>query len=130
MKKAEEQFIKAFILPSKRDRYITKLSSKKGRRKFTDRFCHSLDYDPRFASIIELSNKGADEIYDSLKSKGAPDKCHIISDLEELDAREMSLKAALREVVGYNSGTVIICIPGKLAYYEGEDVKARYILSK
>ena len=30
------------------------------------------------------------------------------------------LLAALKEVVGYGTGIVLSCIPGKLAYFEGK----------
>jgi hypothetical protein len=42
-------------------------------------------------------------------------------------SRSISL-SALKEVVGYGMGTLISCIPGRLAYFESED--ERYILQK
>jgi hypothetical protein len=40
----------------------------------------------------------------------------------------MDLLAALELVIGSGLGTVISCIPGKLAYYEGELPGDRYVL--
>jgi len=40
----------------------------------------------------------------------------------------MELAVALKEVVGRQMGTFLSCIPGKLAYFEDEDV--RYILER
>jgi hypothetical protein len=40
----------------------------------------------------------------------------------------MLLSEALREVVGRGMGTFVLCVPGKLGYYEGEDAGERYIL--
>jgi len=33
-------------------------------------------------------------------------------------------------VVGWHDGTFISCIPGKLAYFEGEGLNERYILER
>jgi len=62
-----------------------------------------------------------------LKRLGAPDNCWVISE-GDLDGQEVNLLAALKEVVGYGMGTLISCIPGRLAYFESED--ERYILQK
>jgi hypothetical protein len=59
---------------------------------------------------------------------GAGPKCWIISEWDKLDAREMDLETALRETIGYGMGTIISCIPGKLAYFEDE--QDRYILRR
>jgi hypothetical protein len=34
----------------------------------------------------------------------------------------------MSDVVGSSSGTFVSCIPGRLAYFEGEDPGARFIL--
>jgi hypothetical protein len=34
---------------------------------------------------------------------------------------------ALKETVGYGIGTVLSCVPGKLAYFEGE-LRERFLL--
>ena len=63
-----------------------------------------------------------------LVGKGAGSKCWVISGDSHLDGQEMELQAALEETVGYQMGTFISCIPGKLAYFENED--GRYILQR
>jgi hypothetical protein len=40
----------------------------------------------------------------------------------------MDLGAALEETIGYQMGTFISCIPGKLAYFDDES--SRYILER
>ncbi len=42
----------------------------------------------------------------------------------------MLLTDALAAVVGRGFGTILVCIPGSLAYYEGEDPGERYILER
>ena len=43
------------------------------------------------------------------------------------DEEDLELLAALRKVVGYGIGTVLSCIPGKLAYFEAE-LRDRFLL--
>ncbi len=62
-------------------------------------------------------------------ASSAPDTCYVMGG-EDLDGRTLDLRDALQEVVGRNIGTVLSCIPGKLAYYEGENEGERYILER
>ena len=45
----------------------------------------------------------------------------MISERAAIDGKELELEAALGEVVGNNAGAILSCVPGKLAYFEGED---------
>ncbi len=47
--------------------------------------------------------------------------CWVISEDPEMDGRELDLKAALEHINGRQIGTILSCVPGKLAYFEGED---------
>jgi len=48
----------------------------------------------------------------------------------EIDEKEMPLREALMETIGMGMGTLISCIPGRLAYLENEDAGERYILER
>ena len=48
-------------------------------------------------------------------------KFYVTSENAKLDGREMELEAALKETVGYQMGTLISCVRGRLAYFEDED---------
>jgi hypothetical protein len=41
----------------------------------------------------------------------------------ELDCKELNLKDALEEVIGSGMGTILSCVPGRLAVFVGEDEK-------
>jgi hypothetical protein len=125
----EEELVKAFILPERRERYLSLLTSRKGRKKFLERLSHnvSTELDSRFAHHIDGTAKAIEE---KLKKKGATDTCYVLSEDSNLDGREMPLADALEETVGYGSGTFLSCIPGKLAYFEGEDRGERYLLER
>jgi len=126
----EEQFAHSFIVPEKRARYLSLLESRRGRKKLLDGFYHCHDLDSRFAKPIPSSQQSAQAIERLLKSKGAPEMCHVMSADASLDNREMPLSEALTETVGGDGGTLISCIAGRLAYFELEPFDGRYILER
>jgi len=126
--KHEEAFVRSFILQDKQARYLEMLASVKRRNRFLDRLNHHLDYDPSCARRVAPCQQTASAIESLLRRHGAPDVCHIISSLAKWDSLDLPLHKALELVVGYNVGTVLCCIPARLAYYESEDLGERYIL--
>ena len=125
----ESEVVKAFVEPSRQERFLTFLANPKKRRRFTDELAHRRDrlLQTKFFRSIPPSQQNPSALFDFLKRLGAPDSCWVISQ-GDLDGQEMDLLAALKEVVGYGMGTLISCIPGRLAYFESED--ERYILQK
>jgi hypothetical protein len=130
MNSHEEQFARCFIVPQKRARYLALLESKRGRAKLLNGFNHCHDLDPRFAKEIPSGQQSADSIEALLRRKGASDTCYVMSDNRAIDGKEMSLPEALSATVGMDCGTLISCIPGKLAYFELEAFDGRYILQR
>ena len=47
--------------------------------------------------------------------------CWVISEDPEIDGWELDLREALEHVNGRQIGTILSCVPGKLAYFESED---------
>jgi hypothetical protein len=136
----EEALVRAFIKPEKRRQYLDRLASPKTRQKFmTQHFHHMADLDERaerlhphmplveFAKRAEAHNE---RIYEELRRRGAPDECYVMSASSVLDGQQVALRDALDDVVGWHDGTFISCIPGKLAYFEGEELNERYILER
>jgi hypothetical protein len=126
----EEAFVQAFILPDKRSRYLSMLGSRKRRGGFLDRINHSLDYDSAFAVPIPPAEQTAAAIEALLRKRGAPDECHVISSKSDWDAQDIRLREAIDLILGYGIGTVLCCVPGRLAYYESEDMRRRLILCR
>ncbi len=124
----EEAVIRAFRLPTKRDRYLEFLSSPRRRTKFIAELAHFKHLDAKFAFSIPGSQKNPASLHKLLTAKGAGPKCWVISKNRALDCREMDLEAALKATIGYQMGTFISCMPGKLAYFEDED--SRFILQR
>lgn len=130
----EAAVIRAFVQRDKQERFLGFLSNPKNRKKFTESLSHFRWFDQRFAAFIpwkvdpnpklspwEKHVSGIENIYRLLKSKGAGLTCWVISEDPEIDGRELDLKAALEHVNGRQIGTILSCVPGKLAYFESED---------
>lgn len=128
----EQATIKAFILRGRQERFLSFLSIPKNRKKFTKELPHFRWFDGRFATPVpwrvdpslklgERHLQGIANVCRLLRSKGAGQTCWVISEDCELDGQELKLESALESAVGNGMGTIISCVPGKLAYFEGED---------
>lgn len=128
----EAAVIRAFVQRDKQERFLGFLANPKSRKKFTESLSHFHWFDPRFATPIpwkvnpklklwDRHVQGVDNIYRLLKSKGAGLTCWVLSEDSEIDGRELDLSAALEYVRGREIGTILSCVPGKLAYFESED---------
>jgi hypothetical protein len=71
----EEALIKAFILPSKRERYLGFLSTSKGRAKIISELTHFKALDPRFMKSIIPSQHDPASVVRLCRSKGAGATC-------------------------------------------------------
>lgn len=128
----EQGVIRAFVQQDKQERFLGFLANPKNRKKFTESLAHFRWFDQRFAAPIQWKVdpklklwdrhvQGIESIYRLLKSKGAGPTCWAISEDTEIDGRQLDLRAALEHVNGRQIGTILSCVPGKLAYFESED---------
>jgi len=122
----DEATIRSFIKPVRRPRWLESLSDPKRREKFLDCLNHCCDIEERRATPLR-SNFDVSMV---LKGLGAPSSCYLISATAALDGREMPLDEALPEVAKGGWGTLVSCIPGKLAYYYDEFGERRMLLRK
>ena len=123
----EAALVESFIVKARRERALELLASSKNRHKFTSKFDHhGRDYFiPECIHSIEPRYQHPPDIADILRAMGAPEGCHVIGG--EHDGEDMDLLTALKQIVGYGTGTVLSCAPGKLAYFEGE-IRERFLL--
>ena len=124
----EHSLIAAFVKRSKRDRYREFLSKPRLRHKFTNRLAHFADFDPQYRLSIPSNKLFVDNIALELEKRHSPKIVFAISEDPALDQRELPLVEALNQVVGRGIGTVLSCIPGRLAFVETED--ERFILER
>ena len=118
--------VEAFIVPTKRERYRSLLANPKRRKKILDGLNHLTDLDPRYRTPVPSTT----DIAGRLRKLGAPDRCHLVSNVSELDGREMKLEEAVEAAEFGYQGTLVGCIPGELAYYYGEGGEERVILHR
>lgn len=124
----EQALIAAFVKRSKRDRYREILSNPRLRHKFTSQLAHFADFDPRYRLPIPSNKLFVDNIAIELRRRHCPNTVFAVSEDPRLDQKELPLVEALTEVVGRGIGTVLSCIPGRLAFVETED--ERFILER
>lgn len=111
------------MVKSRRDRYVNLLQTQKGKKKFLTYIDHFKDFDKNFVVQIPGSNQNKISLYNNLVNLGAPENCHIICHDLEYDQKTIPLKIALDSLFGSGMSYILICVAGKLGYYEGEDEK-------
>lgn len=124
----EVTFIKSFVVKDRQERFLALVQSKKNRNKFRLLLAHNIELKKEKKLFIKKEEDNKEQIYKLLKQNGSPDTCHIICESSNYDNKEMDLKEAINELFSMNFGYIISCIPGKLAYYQGEDTSHKAIL--
>ena len=126
----EIEIIRAFVVSSRRDRLLELLAKPKRRRDVTTTLAHFRHLDPRWVVDLRPSEQDREGIQRALRSRGAPDACYLISENRELDGQRLQLAEALDRIIGAGMGTLVSCIPGVLAFFEGEGPSDRCILER
>lgn len=122
----EKAIVGTFFASARRERWLTLLANPKRRKDALDKLNHFHDFDPRYVTPLPSStNVGL-----LLRAKGAPEICHVISDIADLDGRDMPLDDALSAAEIQGWGTLVGCLPGRLGYYYGEQGEQRLLLEK
>ncbi len=124
----EHSLIAAFVKRSKRDRYREILSNPRLRHKFTNQLAHFTDFDPKYRLPIPSNKLFVNNIALELQKRRSPKIVFAISEDPALDQKELPLVEALKQIVGRGIGTVLSCVPGRLAFVETED--ERFILER
>jgi len=119
----------AFLAPPTRARYLALLDAPDARRRIRAELAHAPGLDPRYATRVE-AEPSPEEIARLLREKGAPETCYVVSEWPDFDARRLDLVVALDAIVGSGMATFFSCVPGKLAYFEDEEVGERYLLAR
>lgn len=129
MNEHETKTIRAFFLKEKQDRYLLLLSNPKRRIEALNRLnmdYRNTDFDPRYAQWLP-SNV---DIAALLRKEGCPMEVYVISGAAEIDGKTLALEEALEMVTHHGFGSIISCIPGKLAYYYNEEGAIRALLKR
>jgi hypothetical protein len=116
----EEAFVRAFILPAKRDRYLQLLANPTKRRKILGTLYHTLSTIEERTSKIASRDHFPEPIEKMLRQKGAREMCYLISPVPALDQQVMPLREALETLKTEDLVAIVCCLPGRLAYYKAE----------
>lgn len=122
--------VDAFVLAAKQERIRELLAKPKRRRAVLESLYHQAPLDPRYMKKVPPAYQTAERIEALLRAKGAPEQCYVISTERSLDCGSMTLHDALARIVGRGEGTILSCVPGRLAYFEAEEVGERYLLER
>ena len=126
----EATLISTFVNPTKRKHLIEILANPKRRHRATAALAHRDDLDPTTIVPLEHSVQTPAAIESALRNRGAGETCHVISENRAIDGKHLELKSALDKVVGHEMGTLLSCVPGELAYFEGKGPTDRCILAR
>lgn len=109
----EAAFIAAFVIPDKRSRYADFLPNPKRRGEILNRLNHFFDFIPECATQIPRASSS--ELAGVLRARGAGRLGYIIGGGP--DGCELPLEEAVESSLASGWGTIISCIPGRLALY-------------
>ena len=128
-KEAEMTFFGKFGDVPIRKRICAKLKCRKRHEYLCAELPHRLLFDSKWLIEIPKSKQNSEDVHAAMVRLGAPERCHVLSTHRDKDGAEMLLKDALEMVVcKWLCGIVLISIPDRLGYYEGEDYEDRYII--
>lgn len=127
----ERLTLETFVRKDKRRRVLELHGAMHRRQKLLDLLDHAFidALDERFLARVPAGEQKADLIAASLRGLGAPERCHVMGG-GDLDGTDTSIEEALTRVVGYGTGALVCCLAGRLAYYESEEAKARFLLHR
>jgi hypothetical protein len=120
--KYEGPTIRAFFPPEKRDRFVQLLSKSNGRRDALKTIHHLINFDPKWSSSVDP----ASDVVELLRSKGAGPKGYVIGTSRDQTILPLDVAVGCVE----REAGILVCIPGRLAYYCGEGRKRRIILER
>jgi hypothetical protein len=126
---SEVTMIRAFLENAMRDRFLALVSSRAGRPKFIRELDHFAGFKASSMVAIVAGKSGPDQVAATLRTYGAPDHCYAMSTNRALDKKWLGLDTALADVIGMGCGTILVCIPGRLGFFEGEGPMNRCVLT-
>ena len=116
--------INRYFRKDKAKRYVGFVLEPALRPKFVASLAHLKDLD--FEKFRKLESNEASDILDTVK-KAKLNGCYVISENKRIDRQYLDIEVAIRETIGYGMGTLLVFGSGEVVYYEGEEMKGRWI---
>jgi hypothetical protein len=122
----EQQVINRFVTKSKRERHLQFVTSAKNRKKFI-KDLHSGQF--FVANALErVTGSEKSVIQQALAQLGmTAQTCYVISENKVIDTQTLALSDALRQVVGWGAGTILVFGEADLIFVELDGLRNRYI---
>ena len=120
-------FVSSFIIPERRDRYLTLLGNPKRRGKALNRLNHAQDIDWSLARPVPPGCV-AESLAVLLENLGAGETCYVIADASDMDGQTLPLREALWRASVHGFAVVLSCLPGRLCFYKPESPTPGFIL--
>lgn len=119
---AEQQFVRAFVQRTRRERARFELGSAQRRSAFLNRLCHRyVDVlEPRYLAPLADALEDPHRLLAHLRQHGALREVSVISMHDLYDGRTMSLSEALDALFFYPFPSILVCIPDALCYFQAE----------
>lgn len=116
----EAAFVRAFMHKEKWARYLRLLPDRRRRGEVLARLDAKWDHLPQYATEVPEDQDYPEALEQLLLALGAPPTCHLVIDDRRLDGRELPLAEALQAVCLHLGGSLLSCLPGRLAFYRPE----------
>ena len=126
----EAAFAKAFLPTEKRARFVQNLAQTKRRKEVLVQLNDHLPYLRGYATPVPSEQDFPLELEKLLIAKGAGATCHLISEGLKADGHELPLSEALRLICLHDSGAILSCVAGHLAYYRPAPPGAGILLER
>lgn len=113
----ETDFVRAFMPKQKWARCLQLLPDRHRRAEVLVRLNKKWDYMPGLGTDVPESEDFPEAVLEKLRAAGAPATCYVMAVDSQLDRKTLPLEVALMEIFLNPFGSLLSCIPGKLAYY-------------
>lgn len=126
------EFVRSFVLPSRQDRWIEKLSNPRKRAKIVHRLAGLQDFEPDVVQAIPATVRCSTDVIDYVAARlGVSDDAtvYVISELPAIDGSMMAIAEVIRSAFGLGLGTACIVVGLRIGYSEVESGR-RFVLRR
>ena len=125
----ERMFVRSFVVERKQQRFLECLAEERKSFEVVHSLADQRHLDARFMMRIPRREQTVERIVSLLHARGAPREAYLLCMLKDSEGVSLPLQVAVERLYGAGVGGMISCLPGRLAYWEGEMLRERFILS-
>ncbi len=126
----EAAFVRAFLPKEKWARYLQLLPNRHRRGEVLVSLNRTLEVLPGCAREVPEEEDFPEALEMMLLAHGAPPTCHVVASGLRLDGREVPLGEALHATCLHPFGSLLLCLPGRLALHRPQAPGRSVLLEK